>query len=90
MNIKQQYKTEASGLEPVLQIGKSGIDKVADELKTQLKTKKMIKVKFLKTAITGGNRQELAEKLADMTDSELIEVRGNTAVFCRKGLNTIR
>ncbi len=32
-----------------------------------------------------GMEPELAEKLANLTDSELIEVRGNTAVFRRKG-----
>lgn len=90
MNRKQQFKAEASELGSLLQVGKSGIDKVADELRTQLKNKKMVKVKFLRSAIVEGNKLELAEKLANMTDSEVIEVRGNTAVFLRKGLNTIR
>jgi RNA-binding protein YhbY len=42
-------------------------------------------VKFLKTAIYEKDKHEMAEKLANMTGSELIEVRGNTAVFRRKG-----
>ncbi|MCE8422850.1 MAG: YhbY family RNA-binding protein [Candidatus Methanoperedens sp.] len=90
MNSKQQYKADTPGLEVSLHVGKSGIDKVVEELRMQLKNRRIVKVKFLKTAIIDGNKQELAEKLANLTDSEVIEVRGNTAVFCRKGLNTIR
>ncbi len=82
---RQDYKAEATGLEVTLQIGKSGIEKVVEELKNQLKTRKMVKAKLLKTAFLDGNKKEVAEKLADFTDSELIEIRGNTAVFRRKG-----
>ncbi len=82
---KQNYRAEAAGLEVTLQVGKSGIEKVVEELKNQLKTRKMVKVKLLKTAFLDGDKKELAEKLARLTDSELIEVRGNTAVFRRKG-----
>lgn len=82
---RQEHRKSATAIEPALQIGKSGIEAVVDELRTQLKNKKLIKVKFLRTALHEGNKREMAEKLADMTGSELIEVRGNTAVFRRKG-----
>lgn len=81
---KQKYRAEATSLTPVLQIGKSGIEGVVEELKKQLKSKKMVKVKFLKSAILYENKNELSEKLADLTNSDLVEVRGNTAVFRRK------
>lgn len=82
---RQEHRKSATALEPALQIGKSGIGAVVVELKTQLKNRKLVKVKFLKSAFFEGDKNELAEKLANMTDSELIEVRGNTAVFRRKG-----
>ncbi len=82
---RQEHRKSATAIEPALQIGKSGIEAVVDELRTQLKNKKLIKVKFLKTALYEGDKNEMAEKLANMTGSELIEVRGNTAVFRRKG-----
>ncbi len=82
---KQSHKAEAVGLGVTLQVGKSGIEKVVEELKSQLKIRKIVKIKLLKTAFVEGDKKELAEKLAKLTDSELIEVRGNTAVFCRKG-----
>ncbi len=81
---RQEHRKEAASLEPILQIGKSGIEAVVDELRTQLKNKKLIKVKFLRAALLEGDRHEMAEKLANLTGSELIEVRGNTAVFRRK------
>ncbi|VVB93356.1 CRS1 / YhbY (CRM) domain protein [uncultured archaeon] len=84
MNI-QKSRAEATRLEATLQIGKSGIETVVEELKKQLKLRKMVKVKLLKSAFLEGDKKELAEKLADLTGSEIIEVRGNTAVYRRKG-----
>lgn len=82
---KQQYRAEAAKLEHSINVGKSGIENVVEELKKQLKAKKMVKAKFLKSAFVETSKNELAEKLADSTNSDLIEIRGNTAVFRRKG-----
>lgn len=82
---KQKSRVEATGLEATLQVGKSGIEKVVEELKKQLKIRKMVKVKILKSAFLEGDKKELAEKLADLTGSEIIEVRGNTVVYHQKG-----
>ena len=82
---RQESRADATLIEPSLHVGKSGIESMAEELKKQLKLKKLIKVKFLKSAIAEGNKQDMAVKLADLTNSDLIEVRGNTAVFRRKG-----
>lgn len=81
---KQERKAEATSIEPTLHVGKSGIEVVVEELKTQLKNRNVVKVKILKSAFIGTGKKELAEKLANLSNSELIEVRGNTAVFCRK------
>ncbi len=83
--MNKQYGDDSSALETTLQVGKSGIGSVVDEMRTQFKKRKLIKVKFLKTAFIEGDRRELARKLAELTGSELVEVRGNTAVYRRKG-----
>ncbi len=57
---KQKYKAEATGIETTLNIGKSGIESVVEELKKQLKLKKIVKVKILKTALLEKNKQELS------------------------------
>lgn len=77
-------KNKAEAIKPTLQVGKSGIEKVVEELKQQLKNKTAVKLKFLKTAFIKAEKKELIEKLAALTDSEAVEVRGNTAVFRRK------
>lgn len=81
---KQKYKAEATSLDTVINIGKSGIENVVEELEKQLKARKMVKVKFLRSALADENKKDMAVKLAELTSSELIEVRGNTAVFRRK------
>ncbi|MCX9086102.1 MAG: YhbY family RNA-binding protein [Candidatus Methanoperedens sp.] len=81
---KQEKKTEAASIEPTLHVGKSGIESVVEELKIQLKNRNMVKIKILKSAFAQIGKKELAQKLADLSNSELIEVRGNTAVLCRK------
>ncbi|NJD53472.1 MAG: YhbY family RNA-binding protein [Candidatus Methanoperedens sp.] len=81
---KQEKRAEATSIETTLQVGKSGIGGVVEELKIQLKNRNMVKVKILKSAFAETGKKELAQELADLSGSELIEVRGNTAVFCRK------
>lgn len=59
-----------------LQIGKEGItDGVIKNLKGQLKKRKVVKVKFLKSAI------ELAKELVEKCNGKLVEIRRNTAVI---------
>lgn len=74
-----------SALEPTLHVGKAGIEGVVEELKIQLKSRKLVKVRFLMTAFIEGDKKELMQKLADLSGSELVETRGNTAVYSRKG-----
>ncbi len=80
---KQEKKAQATYIASTLHVGKSGIDVVVEELKTQLKNRDIVKVKILKTAFIDTGKKELAEKLARLSNAELIEVRGNTAVYCR-------
>jgi RNA-binding protein len=74
-----------SALEPTLHVGKAGIEGVVEELKIQLKGRKLVKVRFLRTAFIEGDKKELMQKLADLSGSELVQARGNTAVYSRKG-----
>lgn len=78
------HRIDSSALEPTLHVGKSGIERVSEELKTQLKSRELVKVKFLKTAFIEEDRREVMRKLAELSGSELIEVRGNTAVYRRR------
>ena len=70
-------------LDATLRVGKAGVGAVSDELVTQLKNAELVKVKFLRAARGGTTTEELADELADDASAELIETRGNTAVYRR-------
>lgn len=72
---------EAHDVDVTVWVGKSGLDPVVDELKDQLQERKLVKVKFLRSARGGTNTDELAEELATAVNAELIETRGHTAVY---------
>ncbi len=81
----RQKKAEANRLAVTLHIGKSGItDATVAELDTQLRQRKLVKVRLLPTATEGGTQdRDQAAALAQATQSTLIEVRGHTAVYYR-------
>ena len=62
-------------------VGKAGVDAVADELSDQLDDRDVVKVKFLRSARGEGSTEELADQLADLADADIVETRGNTAVY---------
>jgi RNA-binding protein len=74
-------RERAHDVDATLRVGKGGIESVADELRTQLDDRELVKVKFLRAARGGTTTAALAEELADAVDAELIETRGHTAVF---------
>ncbi|MEM2924902.1 MAG: 50S ribosomal protein L10 [Methanocellales archaeon] len=82
---KRDMKKKSALLKAVIQIGKEGITNgVVEELKRQLKEKKLVKVKFLRSALEKTEREQLARELQEKTNAILIEIRGNTAVYQRK------
>ena len=79
-------KRDAANLTPLLNIGKNGVtDSLIEELLRQLKQNKLVKVKILKSALEDMDRKTIAEELAKRTGSQLIEIRGSSAVLYRKG-----
>lgn len=78
---REDLRKEAHDLDVTVWVGKAGLESVTDELRTQLEDRKLVKVKFLRSARAGTDTDELAEELADTVEAELIETRGNTAVL---------
>jgi len=65
-------------------VGKNGLDEgVIEEIETQLSREGILKVEIRKGALinTGLERDALARKVAEMTDSELIDVRGKRFIL---------
>jgi len=78
---REDLRKEAHDLDVTVWVGKAGVESVADELRTQLEDRKLVKVKFLRAARGGTTTDDLAAELAELVDAELIETRGNTAVL---------
>ena len=68
-------------LDVSLWVGKGGLDPVVDELRTQLESRDLVKAKFLRAARGGTSTEELAVDLAQQAEAEVVETRGNTAVY---------
>lgn len=80
----KELKASAHKLQPTVRIGKSGITTaVIEELKAQVKNKKIVKVKVL-----GEDRHEvkrISNELSEHTGAEIIDVRGNVIVLWKEG-----
>jgi len=77
----QELRKQAHYLDVTVWVGKSGLQAVTDELGDQLADRDLVKVKFLRAARGGTSVDELAEELAERVDADLVETRGNTAVY---------
>jgi len=80
---EQALRKEAHDIDVTVWVGKAGIDAVTDELSDQLGERDLVKAKFLRSARAGSSTDEVAADLADATGADLIETRGNTAVYHR-------
>ena len=78
----QKLKALSAELIPTLWIGKNGAnDSIVLELRRQLKSRKMIKVKILKAALLESKRKEIAHELERSSGARLVDLKGATAVY---------
>lgn len=78
---------QSQNLKPTVWIGKNGLDhKLIDEIKNQLKKRKLIKIKILKGAIDEQDldRKLLPSDIARLTGSELIQKVGFVFTLYKK------
>jgi RNA-binding protein len=77
----EDLRKRAHDLDATVRVGKHGVDAVADELADQLSDRDLVKVKFLRAAHAGNDVADLAADLGEQADADVVETRGNTAVF---------
>lgn len=71
--------------QPTVRIGKSGLtEQIEHELKDQLSTKKVVKVKINKGLFEKKDLSSVWSHLATVTDAVIVLARGNVAVFYKK------
>jgi len=81
----RELKQRSVEKEPTVWIGKSGVtDAVMGQIDRQLDVNEMIKVKVHKTSPEDADVAELAEKIAEETTSEIVDVRGRTFTVYRQ------
>ena len=72
-------KHELATASPTVLIGKAGVtEQCLNEIKKQLDKNKMVKAKFLKTALAGNETKQLVNEIALKTESIVVEIRGHT------------
>ncbi|MDD1725815.1 MAG: YhbY family RNA-binding protein [Euryarchaeota archaeon] len=78
----QKLKALSSELAPTLWVGKNGANAaIVLELQGQLKLRKMVKVRILKTALIESSRDEIAHELGRASGAQLVDLKGATAVY---------
>lgn len=79
---KKYLKAEAHSLSPVVQIGKAGLTaSLTKEVASSLAAHELIKVKVLQEK---EERDEMAEKLSESTESALVYVLGNMIILFKQ------
>ena len=84
--VRRAIRAKYYDIQPKAWIGKRGLEEgVINEINTQLKKDGILKVEIRKGALiaTRMDRKQIAEKVAELTDSELIEVRGKRFILFR-------
>jgi len=80
--MKRRIKSELSTEKPTIWIGKEGASShILNEISRQLEKREMVKVKVLKSALKEEETREIASKIAQETESTLIDVRGHTIIL---------
>ena len=78
----QKLKALSSELAPTLWVGKNGANAaIVLELQGQLKLRKMVKVRILKTALLDSPRDEIADELSKASGAQLVDLKGANAVY---------
>ena len=78
-----ELRARAHDLDATLRVGKRGPEAVLEELNDQLADQNLVKVRFLRSARSGTDVETLAAEMAPEVSAEVVETRGNTAVFHR-------
>ena len=81
---RAQLRAQANTLEPLFQIGKGGMsDALMAQTNDALRKRELIKIKVLLESAPESPR-EFADKLAEATGSEVVQVIGGSIVFYKE------
>jgi RNA-binding protein len=82
---KRFVKRTLSEERPTILVGKGGVsEQVVKEVQKQLEKRGMVKIKFLGTALKGGEAKQVANEIAERVEASLVEVRGHTIMLFKR------
>ena len=83
---KRFLRSEAHHIDPIFQIGKSGINEnMIEQIKDALEKRELIKVHILQNNFD--DKGDLAESLSSATDSHLVQQIGSMIVLYKTSVN---
>jgi RNA-binding protein len=83
--MKRKIKIALGTESPTIHVGKEGAStQIVTEVIKQLDSREMIKAKILKTALKDIEAKDIALKIAEQSESELVEVRGHTFLLFKR------
>lgn len=84
MDDMKSLRKRSRSLIPVVRIGKAGLtDSIIEEIRRQIKKRKLIKVRFLKSSLDAMDAKEFSKKISEDADCMLVDVIGLTASFAK-------
>jgi RNA-binding protein len=82
---KKELVKMGSEIDPTVHVGKEGVTEgIVEELKGQIKRKKLVKVRVLPAADM--DKDAVAEELAQRTGAKCVETRGFTVLLCEASM----
>lgn len=85
-SVRRELLSKANKVKPVVWIGKGGYERSLGEVKRQLESESLIKVRVLKSATLESTKEEIAAGVAASTDAAVLEMKGmNFVLFRPKG-----
>lgn len=81
----KDLKSKAMSIKATVQVGKAGFNEsIREELRSQLESRELIKVKALRSAGPSSYWKEDLEKMVADIKAQLVEIKGNTAVIYKR------
>ena len=78
-------KAKSHSLSPVIQIGKNGLsDEAINQIKSMLRKKNLIKVKFLKSYLETTDKRKAVQELAERTGALVVHKVGFIVVLYKE------
>ena len=84
-NRSRELKAKSKVTEPTIWIGKEGpSQKLIQQVRVQLGSRELVKLKLQKSALTRSETENMAEKISKATESTLIDIIGHTFTLYKK------